>query len=56
MRDKNRIKPFLQEIEKEWLKVPDWRFGQWFFNTVISAVGDPFFIEDEDLLKLIKKK
>ena len=28
MRDKNRIKPFLERLEKVWNEVPDWRFGQ----------------------------
>jgi hypothetical protein len=55
MRDIKRIKPFLKEIEKQWSKYPDWRFGQWFFNEVISRIGDPFFIEDDELLSLIKK-
>jgi len=56
MRDVKRIKPFLLKIEKEWLKVPDWRFGQFFFNKVMNEIGDPFFIEDDELIKLIKKR
>lgn len=56
MRDVKRIKPFLLEIEKSWSKYPDYRFGQWFFNEIINEIGDPFFIEDDDLLKLINRK
>lgn len=54
MRNPKRIPKVLKEIEKSWSKEPDWRFGQWFFNTIMSVVGDPFFIEDEDLVRLIK--
>ena len=28
MRNKNRIKPFLEKIEKYWMKNPDLRFTQ----------------------------
>ena len=55
MRNPKRIPDVLKEIEKSWLENPDWRFGQWFFNFVINEIGDPFFIEDKDLIKLIKK-
>jgi len=56
MRNPARIPKVLKVIKEEWSKVPDWRFGQWFFNMVISHIGDPFFIEDDDFIKLIKKK
>jgi hypothetical protein len=55
MRNPSRIPIVLKAIEQEWSKEPDWRFGQWFFNKVINEIGDPFFIEDEDLIKLIQK-
>jgi predicted Zn-dependent protease with MMP-like domain len=55
MRNPDRIPVVLKAIEKEWYKYPDWRFGQWFFNEVINEIGDPFFIEDEDLINLIQK-
>ena len=56
MRDPDRIKPFLNEIERAWSKEPDSRFGQFFFNTVINEIGDPFFIEDDELILLIQGK
>ena len=54
MRDPKRLDEVLSEIKKSWEKNPDWRFGQFFFNTVINEIGDPFFIEDDALLLLIK--
>ena len=56
MRDPKRIPKILKEIEKAWSKEPDSRFGQWFFNTVINEIGDPFFIEDDDPILLLIKK
>jgi len=37
MRDKNRIRPFLEELAKEWDKYPDLRFGQ-----LMSDLGTEF--------------
>lgn len=54
MRDKNRIKPFLKELEKEWSKVPDWRFGQLMVNMLGTCSRDPFFYEDDEMLELFK--
>lgn len=52
MRNPERIKPFLNELEKVWNEVPDWRFGQ----LVVNLFGtDPFYIEDEQALEIIKK-
>lgn len=52
MRDPKRIKPFLKEFEKLWNEVPDWRFGQ----LVVNLLGtDPFYIEDDEALEIIKK-
>jgi uncharacterized protein YihD (DUF1040 family) len=56
MRDKNRIKPFLQELESLWLENPDLRFGQ--LLTIIfdkSNYTDPFFPEEDEWLKWIKQ-
>jgi len=39
MRPKERIKPFLIYIEREWMKDPDLRFGQLLFNLGIGP-GD----------------
>ena len=55
MRDINRIKPFLEEIEKLWEKVPDWRFGQLIVNVLGTCKKDPFFYEDDEMLELWKE-
>lgn len=51
MRNKNRIAPFLKRLEKIWKDVPDWRFGQLMCNVLNSMGTDPFFIEDEEMIK-----
>ena len=48
MRNPERIKFVLRELERLWLQVPDWRLGQLVFNIVGR---DPFFIEDYDLVR-----
>lgn len=55
MRDRKRIKPFLEEIEKLWEKVPDWRFGQLIVNVLGTCKKDPFFYEDDEMLELWKE-
>lgn len=55
MRDPNRIKPFLETIEKCWSQVPDWRFGQLIENIKNRLlVKDLFYIEDKELEEAIK--
>ena len=55
MRDPNRIKPFLETIEKCWEQVPDWRFGQLIENLKRRLdVKDLFYIEDKELEEKIK--
>lgn len=54
MRDPNRIKLFLLELEKIWKKYPDLRFGQFITNVFSKLEIDPFFIEDEILIQEIK--
>ena len=54
MRDPNRIKPFLSEIEKVWNKVPDWRFGQFMVNWLMYLEKDHFYYEDDKMLKELK--
>ena len=51
MRDKNRIKPFLERLEKVWNKVPDWRFGQLMCNVLNSMRKDPFYVEDDKMIE-----
>ena len=47
MRDPERIPKILAEIESVWRKMPDMRLGQ----LIISAAGNPFMLEDEDLVQ-----
>ncbi|MFC0903717.1 hypothetical protein ACFHWD_03310 [Clostridium sp. MT-14] len=61
MRDSKRIKPFLQELEKYWMKYPDLRFGQMIINfskeickDEVYRDSDVFNIEDNDYLMYIK--
>lgn len=49
MRNPDRIKPFLNTLEKAWNKVPDWRFGQLMVNFLGSLDRDPFFPEDDEM-------
>ena len=53
MRNPDRMKGFLNELEKEWQKVPDWRFGQLMFN-FFSEVGDPFYREEDEFIEKLK--
>lgn len=55
MRDKMRIPMTLQIIERYWLKVPDWRFGQLIENIkTFSGVDDLFFMEDDVLIQIFE--
>lgn len=54
MRNPERIKPFLEILEKEWNKVPDWRFGQLIENIKrYIGTNDLFYMEDDELEKFI---
>jgi hypothetical protein len=55
MRNPDRIKPFLEKIEKVWLAVPDWRFGQLMCNVLNTSERDPFYLEEEECLRLFAK-
>ena len=58
MRDINRIKPFVEELERVWSELPDWRFGQLmsnFLGFAMTKTGrDIFFIEDYEMLEVLK--
>ena len=58
MRDPKRIPEVLKELEEFWKRVPDWRLGQVISNFSYEMTGnnDPFYIEDKDLLELLKQK
>jgi len=58
MRDPNRIKPLLAQIEAYWTKHPDLRLAQIISNAnSFRQIGsdqinhDVFYLEDEDLLQ-----
>ena len=58
MRNPDRIPEILKELEEFWKQVPDWRLGQVISNFSYELMGnnDPFYIEDTDLLELLKNK
>lgn len=56
MRNKNRINPFLNKLEKLWLKEPDLRFGQIVcLLQNIMNVDDIFFPEENEWERAIDK-
>ena len=68
MRVPDRIPIILQQIEKEWKKNPDIRFGQVLSTSVdikhlyvvedivgFTSKIDPYYLEDREFLKLFKK-
>ena len=56
MRDPNRIPETLKELEILWKRYPDWRLGQLIvnLNRELTLRDDPFYLEDDELLKIIK--
>ena len=52
MRDPKRIDRICDLLKNFWKHVPDWRFGQLISNVAVGR--DLFFIEDEDIEKLLK--
>lgn len=55
MRNKDRIKPFCEKLAEAWERCPDMRFGQFICNVYGAVKRDPFFIEDEESMRLIEK-
>lgn len=57
MRDKNRIKPTLEKLEKLWLSNPDFRLGQLIMNIIKPEEPNAkiFYIEDDEFLKKLDK-
>ena len=47
MRDPERIKRILDELEEFWQEVPDWRLGQLISN-IVGNDAFIFHIEDDD--------
>ena len=58
MRDGKRIPEVLKELEKFWKQNPDLRLGQIIanLNYEIMENNDLFYIEDTDLLELLRQK
>ena len=58
MRNLDRIPEILKELEEFWKQVPDWRLGQVISNFSYEIMGnnDPFYLEDKDLLEILKQK
>lgn len=58
MRNPERIPEVLKELEEFWKQVPNWRLGQVISNLSYEIMGrnDPFYMEDTDLLELLKQK
>ena len=58
MRNPERIQEVLKELEEFWKQNPDWRLGQVISNLNYEIMGsnDPFYMQDKDLLELLKQK
>lgn len=60
MRNKERIKPFLNVLARYWKLYPDFRFWQLILMLNDTFESDPFFMEEDKLIDhiegLIKKK
>lgn len=54
-RQTDRIEPFLAKLGEYWRRVPDWRFGQFMVNFLGQLERDPFFYEEDELLKELEK-
>lgn len=58
MRNKKRIVPILLKIAKVWSSNPDLRLCQLLYNAATREINSPidlFYLEDEDLLRGLKK-
>lgn len=58
MKDPKRIPKVLKELEEFWKQNPGWRLGQVISNLNYEIMGnnDPFYLEDTDLLELLKQR
>lgn len=56
IRTLSRIPKMLLEISALWqTHCPDLRLGQLIYNFYLWLDADPFYIEDEDMMELIRK-
>lgn len=55
MRNPDRIYKFCNELAKLWAdNVPDWRFGQLICNVFGTLNEDPFFPEEDRMIKIFE--
>lgn len=54
MRNPDRIDEFCNRLAKCWHKEPDWRFGQLICNTFGYLGKDPFFPEDDEMIRFLE--
>lgn len=55
MRDPKRIRKFCNELAALWERVPDLRFGQLISNAFDDCPNDPFVMEDNEMINVLKK-
>lgn len=54
MRSPERIDKFCSKLAEYWKEVPDWRFGQLVCNVLGTCKRDPFFYEEDEMLKIFE--
>lgn len=55
MRNPDRIKEFCNELAEIWeTNVPQWRFGQLICNVFGTLNEDPFYPEEDKMIKIFK--
>lgn len=54
MRNPERIDKFCAKLAEYWKEVPDWRFGQLVCNVLGTCNRDPFFYEENEMLKVFE--
>lgn len=55
MRDKKRIRAFCNRLAEAWEHCPDLRFGQFMMNVFGRMGKDPFFPEDDEMIRCIER-
>lgn len=55
MRDKERIRAFCNRLADAWEQCPDLRFGQLMVNVFGRMGEDPFFPEDDEMIRHIEQ-
>ena len=55
MRDINRIDDFCKKLAEYWKMYPDYRFFQMIINVLDGTNMDPWFLEEDQALKLFEE-